>query len=602
MSVEMACGNCQGRFLVTVAGTVACPHCGTHLMVSAADCPPSVDASTQTPVNVDESPPAPEPTPTPEPAAAAPEPADPEARMFANFAGLADAGQTEANESELAGAAILPATEPAVDETGDANSGEEQFSFGRKQDDQEQDEQAQDEQEQDIVPTPAEATAEPVIDSTPDNSEAAAEPTAASVDSSVPNVEAAATDVPEFSAIETGDNDSIPEESPAEFPSFEFEAEAPTLTFAPDGQQDLDGGLGDEELPSAMFEEGVSPFEPSGQSEDALNDFPDFSAGADEDDGDNLDDLLSGASTEATIVENSLEVQADQQQPQEDFTEPAPVAVMETVAASETTAEKMIPKAWFFILASYASAMTIVCLWLIMRMLTGIHQLESLEDPAEATVRDGKKIVQLYQIDMELPNGHVLRLGESRRFGNILVEPIKVTRGPLNFVYFSNEEAAPTAPPEATAATLQLWLRVKNKSDDQTIAPLDRLMLYDNRVRNEDNYEDYRGNTFVCRAADKRKGGDLFYVYDLNTSDSWDLRGQKLEPLKPGESRETYIPSSPDGIDKLKGNLVWRVHLRKGYSPAKHGVTTLIEINFHSDEIQVEAGKRKKEKGKSEEI
>ncbi|MBT4867152.1 MAG: hypothetical protein HON53_18770 [Planctomycetaceae bacterium] len=595
MSVEMACGSCQGRFLVTVAGTVACPHCGTHLMVSAADCPPSVDASTQTPVNVDESDPVPEPTPEPaaavpepvvppEPVVVIPEPADPEAQMFANFAGLADAGQTEANESELVGAAIFPTTEPAVDETGDANFGEEQFSFG----------QDQDGQEQDIVPTPAEAVAEQVIDSTSDNSEAAAEPTIASVDSSVPHEEVAATDVPDFSALEAGENDSVPEEPPAEFPSFEFEPEAPTLTLDAAGQ--LDEGLGGEELPSAMFGYGAAPFEASEDNQDAPNDFPDFSAGADEDDGDNLDDLLAGASTEATIAENSLEVAADQQPPQENTTEPAPDPVTAAAVAeeSETADEKMIPKAWFLMLASYASAMTIVCLWLLMRMLSGAHQLESLEDPAEATVRDGKKFVKLYQIDMKLPHGHVLRLGESRRFGNILVEPVKVTRGPLNFVYFSDEEAAPTAPPEATAATLKLWLRVENQSDDQTIAPLDRLMLFDNRVRNEDNYEDYRGNTFVCRAADKRKGGNLFYVYDLNTSDSWDLRGQKLEPLEPGESRETYIPSSPEGIDKLKGNLVWRVHLRKGYSPAKHGVTTLIEINFHSDEIQVEPSTAKK--------
>ena len=232
--------------------------------------------------------------------------------------------------------------------------------------------------------------------------------------------------------------------------------------------------------------------------------------------------------------------------------------------------------------------MTIVCLWLLMRMLTGTHQLESLQDPAEATVRNGKKVVRLYQVDMELPRGHVLRLGEKRRFGNVLVEAIKVTRGPLNFVYFSNDEDAPTAPPESTAPTLKLWFRLENVSDEQTIAPLDRLLLYENRVRSEENYEDFRGNTFVCRASDKRKGGDLFFVYDLNTNDSWDLRDQHLEPLGPGGNRVTYIPSSPEGIDKLKGNLVWRVHLRKGYSPANHGVTTLIEINFHSDQIQDE--------------
>jgi hypothetical protein len=107
-------------------------------------------------------------------------------------------------------------------------------------------------------------------------------------------------------------------------------------------------------------------------------------------------------------------------------------------------------------------------------------------------------------------------------------------------------------------------------------------------VRSEDNYDELRGNTFVCRAADKRKGGHLVYVYSLNLNKSWDLRGQNLKELAPGESVETYIAAGPDGIDTLKGNLVWRVHFRKGYSPSGKGVTTLFEVDFQSSDIRAE--------------
>jgi hypothetical protein len=592
MSVEMACGSCQGRFLVTAAGTVACPHCGTHLVVSAADCPPSVDASKQTTVEVDE------PATTPEPATVAPAPAEPAGAMLANHAGLADAGQTETTETEAPesesteqesdGATAspaaappvtaLPATAPADDENADRNSSDERLSPDK---------------EQDIVQTPAETNAETnaetAVETISDDGEVAAEGTVGLV-APLASIDEAAAAVPDFAAIETAESDSVPEESPAEFASFESEIEAPTLTFMETGQKHE--GLGGEELPSAMFEEGVSPFEEGNKNRDTSGEFPDFSDAADEDDGDGLDDLLAGASTEATIIENSLDFNAAPPPAQDEFA--APVEM--TAGASETADQGMVPKTWFLILVSYASAMTLVCLWLLWQIVTGTHQLESLEDPAEAAAPNGKKIVQLYQVNMELPDGHLLRLGESRRFGNILVEPMKVTRGPLKFVHFSSDEAALAPSPEPTAPTLKLWLRLENLSDDQTIAPLDRLMLYDNRVFSEENFEDFRGNTFVCRASDKRKGGKLFYVYNLNTDDSWDLRDQPLEPLAPGGNCETYIPSSLGDIDQLKGDLVWRVHVRKGYSAAEHGVTTLIEINFHSDEIQNEPSSPAKQK------
>ena len=58
--------------------------------------------------------------------------------------------------------------------------------------------------------------------------------------------------------------------------------------------------------------------------------------------------------------------------------------------------------------------------------------------------------------------------------------------------------------------------------------------------------------------------------------------------LKPGGSFETYVPTGTDGIDELDGPLVWRVHIRKGYSASGKGVTTLFEVAFDSSQIETD--------------
>ena len=52
MPVEVSCGSCQGRFLVAVAGTVACPHCGIRYFYDGTKCgychlPPEVSGREQ---------------------------------------------------------------------------------------------------------------------------------------------------------------------------------------------------------------------------------------------------------------------------------------------------------------------------------------------------------------------------------------------------------------------------------------------------------------------------------------------------------------------------------------------------------------------------
>ena len=237
-----------------------------------------------------------------------------------------------------------------------------------------------------------------------------------------------------------------------------------------------------------------------------------------------------------------------------------------------------VSKTMFVFLISYASALTLGFGWLLYQMKTGGGSggLEALPDPVPA-----KKTGFLwYPPRTPMTAGHNLEIGDSQRFGNIKVTVLRVTRGPIKFRHFSNanESRRPTFP------VLKLWLRLENVSDDQEIAPLDDQLLF---RRSGNNYTEYKSSQFVCRLDEKRKTKPKIVIaYDHKVGSGWDLVNLPLEkPLAPHESRDYYVPTCEQGLDDLVGSLVWRVHIRKGYSARGNGVTTLFEVHFNSDEI-----------------
>ena len=48
------------------------------------------------------------------------------------------------------------------------------------------------------------------------------------------------------------------------------------------------------------------------------------------------------------------------------------------------------------------------------------------------------------------------------------------------------------------------------------------------------------------------------------------------------------MPTCEADFSELTGDLVWRVHFRKGYGPKGRGVTTVFEVHFASKDIQNE--------------
>lgn len=255
-------------------------------------------------------------------------------------------------------------------------------------------------------------------------------------------------------------------------------------------------------------------------------------------------------------------------------------AVLPAAAATKSVDRDhvTISKSVLLILFSYASAITIGFLYLLYIGSTrpGSYGLESLPDP----VPPKRKTSGVYQETAPMPDGHDLKIGDRQRFGNIEVTVLKVTRGPIQFRHFSDAGKArlPSAP------VLKLWLRFKNVSEDQEIAPLDDHLLFHRIGRDRLTYH---SNQFVVRAEQKNNpDAKRVIAYDHIIGSGWDLADLPLDkPLQPGESRDYYVPTCENDLEALTGELLWRVHIRKGYSARGNGVTTLFEVRFNSDAV-----------------
>jgi hypothetical protein len=229
-------------------------------------------------------------------------------------------------------------------------------------------------------------------------------------------------------------------------------------------------------------------------------------------------------------------------------------------------------------LISYAVLSTIAAGILFKRLMDKSVREDRLESlPDMPVLKSGQ--VKVMQQDAELNPGHKLRLGEKRRFGNIEVEPIRLTRGMVEYI----NPVDPSLAPLPEGPVVKLWLRFRNVSEDQTIPVLDRYLVYTKQPIGLT--PGYQTNNFVARASDHRAFG---YMLTHPHTDQNVLEGQELgHELAPGETMETFIPSTPL-LDLPDEELLWRFHLRKGFSKSGRGVTTLVDIAFRPEEISDE--------------
>jgi hypothetical protein len=236
------------------------------------------------------------------------------------------------------------------------------------------------------------------------------------------------------------------------------------------------------------------------------------------------------------------------------------------------------------VVGSYASCMTIVVLYMLIRGQAS--NLESLPDLAPPRGENGQLSWRYNPPKNNVASGHVLTLGQSRRFGSVNVTPLKVTRGSVKFEHFLGDAGMTREP---TPPVLKLWIKFENVSRNQKFAPVDPYLLF---TRKSGGMGDpIQANSFIATLENQRQGTPDSNVFEMSKESEFRMVGQNLSvDLEPGEKLETFIPSDEEATS-LSGDLVWRVQFRKGYNPSsKRGVTTLIDVRFNSRDVKDERG------------
>lgn len=361
-------------------------------------------------------------------------------------------------------------------------------------------------------------------------------------------------------------------------------------------------------VPSAVSPVGVEPTPPSGE----LSDTGEPSGPADDallagepkssEDGDDFDSSMRSTvfdfpvPPKAVFPELSSTVLSATSSPIPASVSPSPITpgAGSTVGAaasfskvgSAAKADSWMshPSPLMFKLAvSYGSAVTLICLYLgyLLSQRSPTLDLPDLAPPAKSENR----VTTLLYVppETEMHPAQKLNLGQSRQYGALRVTPLRVSRGPLEFVFF--DPAAGELRP-ASKPVLKLYLRFENVSDSQEVVPLDRHLVF-TKEPDRKNFGRFKANNFVCAADERSQYDRHVLVYDLSPESEWLIREENLDrTLKPGESVVSFIPTTEEGWTGLSGPLVWRVHLRKGYNPTSlRGVTTLIEVTFNRSEI-----------------
>lgn len=525
MAFEMICGQCRGNLLVEHFGVVvACPHCGAHLHIPDAQADPTPTAPMPAPPPPQMIPPTPEPVTLSEPEPVAVQPHSP-------------APISDDRISEPA-----PPTEEMRAFSGEASEPPPSVEIS--------------------VVSPV-AISESATESVSD------EPPAPAVDNRPFSLSAL------MSSSDTAASESQAERTePAVLPSESAApASAPPEPMVATGQvHEPVAGL---VAPTESAHTGLSGLFGSETSSPPPE--------------------VTATSNEPSVANAGIPAVTSAETPHEMNSPPhaehsSAIASDSAVLSAPTVTKPVdkdhitVSKSAIMLLLSYSSAITLGFLYLLYygSANKSDYGLESLPDVVPQKKKTSS--ISVYKETADLPAGHDLQVGDSQRFGNIEVTVLKVTRGPVQFRHFAdaNKSRLPTAP------VLKLWLRFKNVSTDQEIAPLDDQLLF---TRAGKDRFSYRSNQFVVRAEQKaNRDAKRVIAFDHIIGSGWDLAGLPLDkPLQPGESHDYYVPTCENDLDVLTGELVWRVHIRKGYSSRGNGVTTLFEVRFNSDVIRDEA-------------
>lgn len=417
-----------------------------------------------------------------------------------------------------------------------------------------------------------------VTEDSPVSSDVPSDPT----DDDSQNSSALEEDGESDSGTEIGENSSVFDDAEEE-PDRESDSNSPTMMMPgrqlpDDAAEDLQSEFDDDDKTMVLETEDSSPQ----TAEDFANAKSNEDSKSVNEDSEKSDATTTGEEPsidQATVPSTySLVQNAEQTKVEDKPVKQTPGSQKKSGSKTSDVTASEKPNIKFLLLASYASAVTILALILMMRggQSANSGNLESLPDVAPEPADE----LSYVPVKLTLPSGHRLKLGEKQRFGNIEVEPLKVVKEPLEFTHYSGNSDL-TRP--ATAPVYKLWLKFTNVSKTQKIAPLDGVLML-RWVRNSEKQREY-ANYYIF-ADGTEDDADIIETYRHSITSDWDMQNQQLgRVLEPGESYETYIPSMEGLSTELPQNANWRLQFRKGYSPSGNGVTTIIDVAFRREEV-----------------
>jgi hypothetical protein len=233
----------------------------------------------------------------------------------------------------------------------------------------------------------------------------------------------------------------------------------------------------------------------------------------------------------------------------------------------------------------YAIAITLLLIFCLMTgrlKLFGNAALESLPDIRPLDSNEFRRVPD----GTPVPEGHVLKLGESRRFGDVVLTPVKVTREPLMFEQFQTKAPATTL---TTDPVLKLWLRFENRSGSYAFPPFDSGLMSHRTPRF--STDDSTIVNSMLNVSSPATSSPVRVLNFLQTMDNaFVIVGQQSgKVIIPEETLETFVASSEDIqyiTPMAETGYTWRVQFRKGvHESSGHGVTTLVDVLFSEADI-----------------
>ncbi len=266
--------------------------------------------------------------------------------------------------------------------------------------------------------------------------------------------------------------------------------------------------------------------------------------------------------------------------------QPTGATIVPNIGETSAPSTEHVSRKLFTGVAGYAIALTLLFLGLLLTgriSLFGNHALESLPDLRPLAPKEFLKVPD----GAKLPDGHVLQLGESRRFGDVVVTPVRLTKEPLWFQGFLSgtvEEKLTTKP------LLKLWLTFECVADDYAFPPFD-VGLMSNRTPADAKDAAALANSFLTvgiSSSDSASTRRLNYLHTMDNN--FVIVGQEsAKVLRPGELLSTFIAASDEDGDmnvEDSTQFVWRVQFRKGVNVSSgNGVSTLIDVKFSGADV-----------------